>query len=155
MMKVGAEQSKRKKSRTIQMDMQTQSEAAPGTQQPTILIVENEVSNRILIEKVLSTRGFRCLSASNGREALDILDHEAVDLILTDLSMPILDGYRTTKLIRARPALARVPIVAVTAYALNDENEAAMQIGCNEYLSKPFKPRQILEVMDRLFPKRS
>src|SRR6266705_4766988 len=111
------------------MNMQTSSAGTtPGTHQPTILIVENEVSNRILIEKVLSTRGFRCLSASNGREALDVLDREPVDLILTDLSMPVLDGYRTTQLIRARPALAHVPIVAVTAYALNDENEAAMQI---------------------------
>jgi CheY-like chemotaxis protein len=126
----------------------------PRTQQPTILIVENEVSNRILIEKVLSTRGYRCLSASNGREALEVLDREPVDLILTDLSMPVLDGYRTTQLIRARPGMAQMPIVAVTAYALNDENEAAMQIGCNEYLTKPFKPRQLLEVVDRLLPQK-
>ena len=126
----------------------------PDRGQPTILVVENEVSNRILIERVLSTRGYHCLSASNGREALEILDRERVDLILTDLSMPVLDGYRTTQLIRARPALANVPIVAVTAYALNDENEAALQIGCNEYLTKPFKPRQLLEVVDRLLPKR-
>jgi CheY-like chemotaxis protein len=126
----------------------------PDRGQPTILVVENEVSNRILIERVLSTRGYYCLSASNGKEALEILDRERVDLILTDLSMPVLDGYRTTQLIRARPALANVPIVAVTAYALNDENEAALQIGCNEYLTKPFKPRQLLEVVDRLLPKR-
>ena len=125
-----------------------------GVYRPTILIVENEVSNRILIEKVLSTRGYRCLSASNGREALDMLDREAVDLILTDLSMPVLDGYRTTELIRERPAMAHVPIVAVTAYALNDENEAALRIGCNEYLTKPFKPRQLLEVVERLLPQR-
>lgn len=124
----------------------------PDARQATILIIENEVSNRILIERVLSTRGYRCVSASNGREALNILDHEQVDLILTDLSMPVLDGYRTTKLIRARPALANVPIVAVTAYALNDESEAAMHIGCTEYLTKPFKPRQLLEVVDRLLP---
>jgi CheY-like chemotaxis protein len=124
----------------------------PGKRLPTILIVENEVSNRILIERVLSTRGYRCISASNGQEALNILDREYVDLILTDLSMPVLDGYRTTQLIRERPALANVPIVAVTAYALNDENEAAMRIGCNEYLTKPFKPRQLLEVVDRLLP---
>jgi CheY-like chemotaxis protein len=123
-----------------------------GTSQPAILIIENEVSNRILIERVLSTRGYRCISASNGQEALNILDYEQVDLILTDLSMPVLDGYRTTQLIRERPALANVPIVAVTAYALSDENEAAMQIGCNEYLTKPFKPRQLLEVVDRLLP---
>ena len=118
--------------------------------QITIMVIENEISNRILIERVLSTRGYRCVSASNGREALELLDHEQVDLILTDLSMPVLDGYRTTQLIRSRPGLEHVPIVAVTAFALSDEGEAARQIGCTEYLTKPFKPRQLLEVVDRL-----
>src|SRR6266567_3766108 len=123
------------------------------TRPSTILVVENEVSNRLLIERVLSTRGYRCLSASNGREALEVLDREQVDLILTDLSMPVLGGYKTTQLIRARPGLAQVPIVAVTAFALTDEGEAARQIGCTEYLTKPFKPRQLLEVVDRLLRK--
>jgi CheY-like chemotaxis protein len=117
---------------------------------PTILVIENEASNRILIERVLSTRGYNCISATNGSEALEILDEQPVNLILTDLSMPILDGYQTTQLIRARPGMANVPIVAVTAYALNDENEAALKIGCTEYLTKPFKPRQLLEVVARL-----
>lgn len=134
-------------------DSQTPSHANSNTHPLTILVIENEVSNRLLIERVLSTRGYRCLSAANGREALAILDVEPVDLILTDLSMPVLDGYQTTQLIRARPALANVPIVAVTAYALSDENEAALRIGCNEYLTKPFKPRQLLEVVDRLLPR--
>jgi CheY-like chemotaxis protein len=120
------------------------------THQPTIMVIENETSNRILIERVLSTRGYRCVSASNGREALEMLDKEHVDLILTDLSMPVLDGYRTTQLIRSRPGLEKVPIVAVTAFALSDEGEAAKQIGCTEYLTKPFKPRQLLEVVERL-----
>lgn len=122
------------------------------TQAPTILIIENEVSNRILIERVLSTRGYRCIAASNGLEALNLLERERVSLILTDLSMPVMDGYRTTQLIRERPGMERVPIVAVTAYAQSDENEAALQIGCNEYLTKPFKPRQLLELVDRLLP---
>lgn len=122
------------------------------TQAPTILIIENETSNRILIERVLSTRGYRCISASNGLEALNILERERVSLILTDLSMPVMDGYRTTQLIRERPGMERVPIVAVTAYTQSDESEAARQIGCNEYLTKPFKPRQLLEVVDRLLP---
>ena len=128
--------------------------SAHGNSQPTILVVENEVSNRILIERVLSTRGYRCLSATNGQEALDILDREGVDLILTDLSMPVLDGYRATQLIRARPHLANVPIVAVTAFPLHEDGEAAKQIGCTEYLTKPFKPRQLLEVVERLLPQR-
>jgi CheY-like chemotaxis protein len=135
------------------MNLPGTSHARQGTQPPTILIVENEVSNRILIERVLSTRGYRCLLASNGQEALNMLDREHVDLILTDLSMPVLDGFRATQLIRARPGMANIPIVAVTAYALNDESEAAMQNGCNEYLTKPFKPRQLLEVVDRLLPR--
>lgn len=121
-------------------------------QAPTILIIENEVSNRILIERVLSTRGYRCIAASNGLEALNILEHEHVNLILTDLSMPVMDGYRTTQLIRERPGMEHVPIVAVTAYAQGDENEAALQMGCNEYLTKPFKPRQLLELVARLLP---
>ena len=120
----------------------------------TILVVENETSNRIFIERVLSIRGYRCLSASNGREALDLLDREQVDLILTDLSMPVLDGYKATQLMRARPGLENVPIVAVTAFALNDEGEAAKQIGCTEYLTKPFKPRQLLEVVARSLNKK-
>ncbi|GHO45338.1 response regulator [Ktedonospora formicarum] len=119
-------------------------------QQQTILIIENELSNRILIERVLSTRGYRCISAANGREALAILDRERADLILTDLSMPVLDGYQTTQLIRARPGMERIPIIAVTAYALDDEGEAAREIGCTEYLTKPFKPRQLLEIVERL-----
>jgi CheY-like chemotaxis protein len=120
------------------------------THSPAILIIENEVSNRILVERVLSTRGYRCISASHGREALQILEHEQVDLILTDLSMPVLDGYRTTQLIRARPGMEKVPIIAVTAFALGDEGEAARQSGCTEYLTKPFKPKQLLEVVERL-----
>jgi len=119
---------------------------------PTILIVENEVSNRILLERVLSTRGYRCISATNGQEALDLLDQEMVDLVLTDLSMPVLDGYRTAQLMRMRPNLVNVPIVAVTAYALGDEGEEAKRMGCTEYLTKPFKPRQLLELVERLLP---
>ena len=118
----------------------------------TILIVENEVSNRILLERVLSTRGYRCISASNGQEALDLLDQETVDLVLTDLSMPVLDGFRTAQLIRMRPNLASVPIVAVTAYASGDEGETAKRMGCTDYLTKPFKPRQLLELVERLLP---
>ena len=120
----------------------------------TILIVDNEVSNRILLERVLSTRGYRCISASNGQEALDLLDQERVDLVLTDLFMPVMDGYRTAQLIRMRPHLANLPIVAVTACTRGDEGESAKQMGCTDYLAKPFKPRQLLELVERLLPTR-
>lgn len=118
----------------------------------TILIIDNEAPNRILLERVLSSRGYHCISASNGQEALDLLDRETVDLVLTDLSMPVLDGFRTAQLIRMRPNLASVPIVAVTAYSSSDEEETAKRMGCTEYLTKPFKPRQLLELVQRLLP---
>jgi CheY-like chemotaxis protein len=129
--------------------------SAQHTSAFTILIIENEVSNRILIERVLSTRGYRCIAASNGRDALDILDHERVDLILTDLSMPILDGYRTTQLIRERPGMDSTPVIAVTAFALGSEGEAARQSGCTDFLTKPFKPKQLLEIVERYLPQQA
>src|SRR5260370_34007430 len=89
-----------------------------NTRPATILVIENEVSNRILVERVLATRSYRCISASNGREALEVLDHEQVDLILTDLSMPVMGGYRTIRWFRARNAMEKIPITAVTAFAL-------------------------------------
>lgn len=125
---------------------------ASGLRQQTILIIENDVSNRLLVERVLSTRGYHCLTADNGRDALALLDRESVDLILTDLFMPVMDGYRTTQAIRARPELAHIPIVAVTAYAFSDEGQAALRAGCTECLTKPFKPRQLLDVVQRLLP---
>ncbi len=124
--------------------------SAATSHQRTILIIENEASDRILMERVLSTRGYRCLSAANGREALDLLEQDPrVDLILTDLSMPVLDGYGTMRLIRTHPALQTVPIVAVTAYTLSEAFEAAAAAEYSDYLLKPFKPRQLLELVDR------
>jgi CheY-like chemotaxis protein len=120
------------------------------TSQCTILVVENEQNNRMLLEKILSIAGYRCLSSTNGLEALQMLKREPVDLILTDLSMPVMDGYRITQLIRQLPGYARLPIVAVTAHAMSGDREQALRSGCNEYLAKPFRPRELLEVVGRL-----
>src|SRR5215813_8527697 len=80
----------------------------------TVLIVENEDTNRRLMEQILDFAGYRTLSATHGLEALSVLDRERVDLVLIDLAMPVLDGYRATELIRAHPEHASLPVVAVT-----------------------------------------
>ena len=117
----------------------------------TILIIENDRNNRILLENLLHIGGYRFLSASDGQEALDLLNQGAqVDLVLTDLSMPVLDGWKMTQLIRARPGCERLPIVAVTAYAMSGDKEYALASGCNEYLTKPFPNAKLLEVVARL-----
>lgn len=121
----------------------------------TILIVENEQSNRMLLEKILGFAGFRCLTACNGLEALEVFDREGPDLILTDISMPIMDGYQTVAAIRARLDGATVPIVAVTAHAMTGDREQAIEQGCTEYLAKPYRPGDLLRVVERLVNKGS
>jgi len=121
-----------------------------GSPLETILVVENEDTNRRLMEQILDFAGYRYLSASNGLEALDIIDREPVDLVLIDLSMPIMDGFRTTEIIRLRPQSANLPIVAVTAHAMSDDRELALRSGCTDYLAKPFRPNQLLQVVERL-----
>ena len=121
-----------------------------GPRHGTILIVENEENNRRLVEQILDHAGYGYLSATNGIEALEILGRAQVDVVLIDLSMPILDGYRTTELIRQRPECAALPIVAVTAHAMTEDRELALRAGCTDYLAKPFRPTELLSVVARM-----
>lgn len=117
----------------------------------TILIIENDRNNRILLENVLHIGGYNFISASDGQEALAVLNRgEHVDLVLTDLSMPVMDGYKVAQLIRARPGFEHLPIVAVTAYAMSGDREYALANGCTEYLTKPFPNSKLLETVARL-----
>ncbi len=118
--------------------------------QGVILIVENEENNRRLVEQILDFAGYSYRSATNGIEALEILGRERVDVVLIDLSMPILDGYRTTQLIRQRPDCSALPIVAVTAHAMSEDRELALRAGCTDYLAKPFHPTELLSVVARM-----
>jgi CheY-like chemotaxis protein len=116
----------------------------------TILIAENEENNRHLMEQILKLAGYSCILTVNGLDALHALELERVDLVLIDLSMPVLDGYHTAEVIRQRPEYATLPIVAVTAHALDGERERAFHSGCSEYLVKPFRPRDLLQLVERL-----
>jgi len=118
----------------------------------TILVIENEENNRFLMEQILRLAGYTCLSASNGFEGLALLDSERVDLVLTDLSMPLLDGYQTTKLMRRRPHAATLPIIAVTAHAMGDEPDLARSSGCTDVLVKPFRPRDLVRLLEYWLP---
>jgi CheY-like chemotaxis protein len=122
---------------------------APPTRDATILIVENEVNNRRLIEQILGFAGYHYLSAANGLEALAVVDRAPVDLVLLDLSMPVLDGYRTTELMRERRDISALPIIAVTAHAMSDDRELALRSGCSDYLTKPFRPAELLGIVER------
>jgi CheY-like chemotaxis protein len=115
-----------------------------------VLIVENEDSNRMLMEKILTLVGYQCVSASNGQEALEVFRRELPQIVLTDLSMPVMDGYEEITHLRALPEGKRVPIVAVTAHAMAGDREYALREGCNEYVVKPYRPRDLVAIVDRL-----
>ncbi len=107
----------------------------------TILIVEDSPLNRKLVETVLSPYGYNLLDAKNGEEAIEVATREHPDLILMDMKMPKLDGYEATRILKSRPDMANVPIVALTAHAMEEERERAIQSGCDGYITKPINTR--------------
>jgi CheY-like chemotaxis protein len=140
---------------TTRSDRLAGDDPLPSVTAATILIVENEESNRTLMEKILGFAGYHCITACNGQEALDAFDRRRPDLVLTDIAMPVMDGYETAAHIRARPEGVAIPIVAVTAHAMSGDREYALQRGCNAYLAKPYRPRELLEVVERLLKEAS
>jgi CheY-like chemotaxis protein len=127
----------------------------PGTdadsrERRTVLVVENDEQSRRLIEQILAFSEYACLSAANGLEALAILDQAHVDLALMDLSMPALDGYQTVERMRERSGYTNTPIVAVSGHAESAQRDLALRAGFTEYLSKPFRPKELVQLIDRL-----
>jgi CheY-like chemotaxis protein len=125
--------------------------AYDGAPRPgTILVAENEATNRHLMEQILRIAGYETLTATNGREALEMLATGHADLVLVDISMPVLDGYQTLALLREQSAHATLPVVAVTAHATPEDRQRALRSGFTEYLTKPFRPRDLLRLVERL-----
>ena len=90
--------------------------------------------------------------AENGEQALAAVAIQRPDLILMDIQLPVLDGYEATRRIKADPALKDVPIIAVTSYALSDDEAKARAAGCDDFVPKPFSPRQLLARIRKFLP---
>ncbi len=109
-----------------------------------ILVVEDQEDNRQIIRDLLATTGYQITEAVNGEEASAAVAKERFDLILMDIQLPVMDGYEVTRRIKADPALKSIPIIAVTSYALSGEEQKARAAGCDDYVAKPYSPRQLL-----------
>ena len=109
-----------------------------------ILVVEDQEDNRQIIRDMLAGADFEIIEAENGEEALAAVAKRRPDLILMDVQLPIMDGYEATRRIKADPALRSIPIIAVTSYALSGEDKKARAAGCDDYVAKPYSPRQLL-----------
>ena len=109
-----------------------------------ILVVEDQEDNRQIIRDMLAGTDYEIMEAENGEEALAAVAKQRPDLILMDVQLPIMDGYEATRRIKADPALRSIPIIAVTSYALSGEDKRAEAAGCDDYVAKPYSPRQLL-----------
>lgn len=106
----------------------------------TVLLIEDNEQNRYLATFLLEARGFRVVAAVDGPRAIALAQTFVPDVILLDIQLPGMDGYAVARALRAIPALAATPIVAVTSYAMVGDREKALEAGCSGYLEKPIEP---------------
>ena len=102
-----------------------------------ILYIEDDTNNRMLVRRILSVEGVEVEEAENARDGIRRAEANPPDLILMDISMPDMDGLTATEEIRRRPAIAHIPIVALTANVMEGDRERTLQAGCNGYIGKP------------------
>jgi two-component system, cell cycle response regulator DivK len=109
-----------------------------------VLVVEDNLDNLTLMCDILDSLGITALIAHNGSEGLDKARSEKPDLILMDLSMPVMDGWTATRMIKADPDLAAVPVIALTAHAMAGDRDRALEAGADDYITKPIVLRDFV-----------
>jgi len=117
-----------------------------------ILVVEDQEDNRQIVRDLLTTTDYQVMEAENAEEALAAVAKQRPDLILMDIQLPIMDGYEATRRIKADPGLNGIPIIAVTSYALSGDEEKARAAGCDDFVPKPFSPRELLAKIRKYLP---
>ena len=119
----------------------------------TILIVEDNEMNREMLSRRLERRGYAVLLAVDGESGIDVARAHAPDLILMDMSLPVMDGWEATRRLKADEALRHIPVIALTAHAMANDREKALEAGCDDYDTKPIELARLLAKMEALlFP---
>jgi CheY-like chemotaxis protein len=116
----------------------------------TVLLVEDTEDNRFMMRRLLELDGYRVVEAMNGEEAVRLAKAEGPQLILMDLSLPVIDGLAATRLIRKLPDCERTPIIAVSAHDTADFQSEAIQAGCNCYITKPINFNELEAMIGQL-----
>ena len=117
---------------------------------PKILLVEDNEMNRDMLSKRLKRRGYDVLMAVDGQEGVDMARTEAPDLILMDMSLPVLDGWEATRRLKADPATRHIPVIALTAHAMSSDHDKALEAGCDDYDTKPVELPRLLAKIEAL-----
>jgi two-component system cell cycle response regulator DivK len=119
------------------------------TDAPVVLLVEDNADNREIYTIILKNAGYTVLEAVDGEAALEMTRSHLPALILMDISIPKIDGYSATRILKKDSATSAIPIVALTAHALPGEEDRAREAGCDGYMSKPVAPKRVLEEVQR------
>ena len=114
-----------------------------------MLLVEDNEDNRIIYSTVLRHVGYDVIEAHDGAQAIALARSARPDLILMDISIPGIDGWEATRILRLDPDTSAIPIIALTAHALPDDREKAVQMGFTSYLAKPVEPRTVVAEVRR------
>ena len=115
-----------------------------------ILLVEDNEMNRDMLSRRLLRKGYAVVVATDGREGIAMARSEAPDLILMDMSLPLLDGWEATRQLKAAPETRSIPIIALTAHAMAGDREKAIEAGCDDYDTKPIEFARLVDKIEAL-----
>lgn len=121
----------------------------------TILIVEDNEMNRDMLSRRLERKGYKVLIAFDGQMGIEVARANAPDLILMDMSLPVVDGWEATRRLKADDGLKNIPIIALTAHAMANDRDKALEAGCDEYDTKPIELPRLLAKMETLLLQRA
>jgi two-component system, cell cycle response regulator DivK len=115
-----------------------------------VLLVEDNEMNRDMLSRRLTRRGFEVVFAVNGKDGVDLAKSEKPDIILMDMSLPVMDGWEATRCVKSDAATRAVPVIGLTAHAMSGDREKALEAGCDDYDTKPVEFDRLIEKMERL-----
>ena len=119
-----------------------------------ILLVEDNEMNRDMLSRRLARKEFEVVIAVDGQAGINMAASESPDLILMDLSLPVIDGWEATRQIKADPATQSIPVIALTAHAMTGDEQKALEAGCDDYDTKPVNLKRLLDKIDTLLDTR-
>jgi two-component system, cell cycle response regulator DivK len=117
---------------------------------PKILLVEDNEMNRDMLSRRLIRRGFEVIFAVDGQQGVDLAKSERPDIILMDMSLPVIDGWESTRRVKADDATRRVPVIGLTAHAMSGDREKAIEAGCDDYDTKPVELDRLIGKIEKL-----
>jgi CheY-like chemotaxis protein len=120
---------------------------------PKLLLVEDNEMNRDMLSRRLQRRGFQVVMAMDGAQGVAMATSERPDLILMDMSLPVIDGWEATRQIKANPSTTQIPVIAITSHAMADDRRRALEAGCDDYDTKPVELDRLLTKIEALLPR--